>query len=212
MKALILAARGPGAAFSGIVEITANGTKAAEFAITPETSDVVHMAYLKRYTRPGANEIEMRFEGEGSVFYQIITQYSVPWEFAPPPEREQISIDLSYDRTTLRKDDTVQVLVRVSSGNTFPMAIVDLGIPPGFEVLRGDLQALRERGVIARYDLTPRQIILYIDRLERTKPLEFSYRLRAKYPLKAKTPPSSAYAYYNPEIRGTEEPVEVCVE
>jgi hypothetical protein len=32
--------------------------------------------------------------------------------------------------------------------------------------------------------------------------LTFSYRLKAKFPLSAQTPASSAYDYYNPEVAG----------
>jgi len=39
--------------------------------------------------------------------------------------------------------------------------------------------------------------------------VEFTYHLKAKYPLRAQTPESAAYAYYNPEVRGTAKPQEL---
>ena len=38
------------------------------------------------------------------------------------------------------------------------------------------------------------------------------YGLKAKYPIKAKTPKSAVYDYYNPELRDESEPVEFNVE
>ncbi|MGD8792318.1 MAG: hypothetical protein PVF47_07160, partial [Anaerolineae bacterium] len=100
-------------------------------------------------------------------------------------------------------------------------AIVDLGIPPGFEVAGEDLADLVARHTdlppdyegakISRFDLTGRQIIVYLEGLEAGQPLEFNYRIRARYPIKAQTPPSSAYDYYNPGISGVSAPAAIVV-
>jgi hypothetical protein len=37
--------------------------------------------------------------------------------------------------------------------------------------------------------------------MEKDKPLTFSYQLKAKFPVKAQTPKSTAYEYYNPSIK-----------
>lgn len=37
------------------------------------------------------------------------------------------------------------------------------------------------------------------------------YRLRAKYPLKAKSPASQAYDYYTPDRQGDQRPTEIVV-
>ncbi|MGD2205440.1 MAG: hypothetical protein PVH17_01560, partial [Anaerolineae bacterium] len=97
--------------------------------------------------------------------------------------------------------------------------IIDLGIPPGFEVLSEDLAALVARDSdrppdyggarFSRFDLTGRQIIVYLESLKAGQPLEFSYRIRARYPIKAQTPPSSAYDYYNPGVNGVSAPAAI---
>ena len=58
-----------------------------------------------------------------------------------------------------------------------------------------------------RYDLTGRQILVYVSNLSAGNPLTFSFRLRAKYPLTAQTPASNAYDYYNPDISGESTPL-----
>ena len=59
---------------------------------------------------------------------------------------------------------------------------------------------------IERYELTGRQILIYVSNLSQGKTLEFKYRLRAKFPLVAQTPASNAYDYYNPGVNGQAEP------
>jgi hypothetical protein len=41
--------------------------------------------------------------------------------------------------------------------------------------------------------------------------LSFSYRLRARFPMQAQTPPPSAYDYYNPTDLTMQPPLEVTV-
>jgi hypothetical protein len=91
------------------------------------------------------------------------------------------------------------------------MALIDLGVPPGFTVIAEDLNRLVERGIIARYELTGRQIIVYLEDFSSEAPLRFGYRLRARFPMRAQTPPSSVYDYYNPTTSTVRAPLQVVV-
>ena len=73
------------------------------------------------------------------------------------------------------------------------------------------MQSVKEKGVIERFSLTGRQAILYFREIQSGKPVEFRYRLKAKYPVRAKTPVTTAYQYYEPEIRAQSRPVELVV-
>ena len=109
----------------------------------------------------------------------------------------------------------VNVVVTLNEGQA-ESALIDLGLPPGFSVEAQDLAALVARfddippdygfPTIERYELTGRQILIYVSNLTADNPLEFSYRLRAKFPLTAQTPASNAYDYYNPDVQGAAEP------
>ena len=59
---------------------------------------------------------------------------------------------------------------------------------------------------VERYELTGRQILVYISNLSHDQPISFSYRLRARFPLVAQTPASTAYDYYNPDVAGEAPP------
>jgi len=84
-------------------------------------------------------------------------------------------------------------------------------VPPGFAVLTEDFDRLVENQVISRYELAARQVIIYLEDFSSQKPLDFVYRLRAKYPLKAKSPQSLAYDYYTPDTQGMQRPQEILV-
>ncbi|NIO67833.1 MAG: hypothetical protein GTN71_01915, partial [Anaerolineae bacterium] len=70
------------------------------------------------------------------LMYQVTARYYVPWELVPPEEREAMTINVRYDRTDLQVDDTVRVDVtaKLNLEGTAKMVVLDLGIPPGFEV------------------------------------------------------------------------------
>ncbi|MFQ5856734.1 MAG: hypothetical protein ACE5LU_13955 [Anaerolineae bacterium] len=148
--------------------------------------------------------------------YQVTAEYYVPWDQLPADELagEAMTIDVSYDRTTLAVNDEITARARIILQRDVQalMVLVDLGVPPGFSVETGDLERLVEKEVIQRYELTGRQIILYIENMQPRTPLDVSYRLRARYPIRAKVPASNAYDYYNPDTQDDVAPVEFVVE
>lgn len=142
------------------------------------------------------------------MLYQIVGRHYAPWS-GRQPVQEPFSITVDYDKTELAVNDVVTA--KVSVKNNLPgqteMTIVDLGVPPGFQVERADLEKLVESKQISRYDVAGRQIILYFEEIAGNATLNFQYGLRAKFPLKAQTPASRVYAYYNTEMEATAAPV-----
>jgi len=194
------------------IEIIVNGQRASAFALTPENADVMRLVDCKQLVKKGANTLTISFGGKGSCLYQVVSRYYVPWRKPDvPTAKEPLDIDVRYDRTKLAKDDILTASVTVANNTpaTTSMIIVDLGVPPGFSVESGDLAELVDMDKIQKFKLTGRQIIVYFEKLEPRQVVEFSYRLRAKFPIKAKTPKSTVYEYYNPENRADAVPVEI---
>ena len=128
-------------------------------------------------------------------------------------ETAPMDIQVTYDKTELVKDDMITASVAVKNNRPARanMVIVDLGVPPGFELQAGDLAGYVTKGAISRFNLTGRQIIVYLDYVDQDKPVEFAYRLKAKFPVKAKTPKSTVYEYYNPDVKDEVLPQEIVV-
>jgi len=205
LKAMLLASELEGEAEGQAkIQVSLNNELTQEILIDETNADVVHLVTFDSGFSPiGDDQIQIDVEGGGNLMYQVTTRYYLPWDQVPPtpPDEEPITIDLSYDRTELAINDVVTVDVRVQlhKKGVVKLALIDLGVPPGFTPLTEDLSLLVERGFIARYELTGRQVIIYLEDLSSEAPLTFNYRLRARFPMRAQTPPSSAYDYYNPE-------------
>ena len=92
---------------------------------------------------------------------------------------EPLSIDVAYDRTRLAQDDiaTASCHGQEQLGKTANMVMVDLGIPPGFELLSEDLQdyqaksAKMKSGHLSKFSLTATQALLYFDSFAPGEPL-----------------------------------------
>jgi hypothetical protein len=216
LKALVLAASQIGAAEGeGQVTVMLDGREKPPIAITEETADLVHSLVFDDLAA-GDHTVEFRVEGAGNLMYQVAAQYHLPWDKAPAGGLDggDMSIRVEYDRSSLAVNDEINAkAILILTRDTPPrMVLVDLGVPPGFAVETADLDRLVEGKVIARYELTGRQIILYIEEMQPDVPIEVGYRLRARYPIKAKVPASTAYDYYNPATASVVAPVEFVVE
>lgn len=208
IKTLILSLRRASEKVSGQGQVLINGKKCAEFSMSAEDFDVFRLFDLKEYTRPGKNTVQITFQGEGTSLYRVTGKYYMPWKGQNVEKQKELDIEVGYDRRTLAVNDmlTCNVKVRNLTGKTNLMTIVDLGVPPGFTVLASDLEKLVESKVINRYSVSGRQIILYFFEMAASHEAKLSYRMVARYPIKAQAPTSRAYLYYSPEENAVTKP------
>jgi len=214
LRAMLMAERGATAKTDATIKLAVNGEAVKQLKVDQFNSDVLQLVDVKEYTRKGDNSVSLAFEGKGSLLYQIVGRYYMPY-----PRRgiskpvEPMSIRVDYDRTQLVTEDIINVTATVTNQRPgkVKMVIVDLGLPPGFTLIADKLNRLVEKEAIEKYTVTGRQIIVYLREVDRDKPVRIEYQLLAKYPLKAKTPKSVVYEYYDPDIRSEAKPIQLKV-
>lgn len=192
------------------VDILLNGEKVGAWSINDDNRDVMQLLDLGTRTHPGKSTVRLDVKGNANVMYQIVARHYQPWqEVAPPPQ--PLEIDVAYDRTRLAKNDVIRATATVHYREKRPtfMVIVDLGIPPGFSVDPGDFEELVGEGKIQRYALTARQITLYLGDVQPDSVFRCDYHLTARFPIRARTPKSTVYEYYSPDVRADSEPVNI---
>jgi hypothetical protein len=215
LRALLLATDKGAADVRGTVEVLLNGKPMEKLELTPENNDLLHQYVFKSIDAKEASKVELRFDGKGGLAYQVVGSYFTPWD--KRPEGEPLTIDVAYDRTRLAQDDiaTATAIVKNNMNTSAKMVMVDLGIPPGFDLLSEDLQAYQEKsaggksGRLEKFSLTATQAILYFDSLSAGETIRIPFRLRAKYPIRAKTFQSRVYEYYDPEVSSLTRPVQL---
>ena len=158
---------------------------------------------LHTFTLPlGAGPLRLRAAGDGSVGFQVASKFNLPDEQLPPPRDMEITVD--YDSEGIEVDDILDARVRMvytgAKENT-GMVIADIGVPTGFLPLRSSLNALIEAGTASRVDVAGRSVIIYIDSLASGEAVDFSFQMRALYPVRSEGPVSRVYEYYDAEVQ-----------
>lgn len=211
LRSLVAALGGSAEDIDANVIVKMNNEKIKELKIDSENADLMHQIDLTDHIGK-VNNIELEVAGEGNFMYEITNIYYIPWKDLPRPFKPPFVIDVEYDRTTLSVNDMVNIDVKIklNQPGTAQMVMVDLGIPPGFSVQTPTLDELVGKK-IQKYTITPRQLIIYLDEVSSAKPVEFSYSIKAKYPIKAQIRSSRVYEYYNDTEEGVEQPIEMKV-
>jgi uncharacterized protein YfaS (alpha-2-macroglobulin family) len=218
LRALVMATERSAADVRGTITVELNGKPAQALQLTAENNDLLHQFVFRGSDLGDAQspaQVQLKFDGIGTLAYQVAGRYFIPWEEKPPTEA--LSIDVAYDRTHLAQNDiaVATATVRNNLAKTAKMVMVDLGIPPGFELLSEDLQSMQEKtadqksGRLEKFSLTATQTILYFNALEGKQTVAIGFRLRAKYPIRARTFQSRVYEYYDPDVNATARPVQL---
>ena len=215
LRALLSATEKGAADVRGTLVVLVNGKPTEKLALTPENNDLLHQFVFKNVDPKSAATVEIQFEGKGGLAYQVVENYFQPWD--QKPAGEPLSIDVAYDRTQLAQDDiaTATATVRNNLDKKANMVMVDLGIPPGFDLLTEDLQDYQEKssgrksGHLSKFSLTATQAILYFDSFAPRDTVTLKFRLHAKYPIRARTFKSRVYEYYDPEVNSIARPVQL---
>lgn len=149
---------------------------------------------LTTYLRDGKNYLKTNGD---SLYYDLVYYQYLPFDKVSNNLKE-LDIIVNYDRTNIKENDIIVVNVSIKKliKGALEMVVLDLGIPPGFSVITDKLDQLKQKGVIKNYELTYNQIIIYFDKID--SDINFSYEIRANYPLKVRIPSSKIYEYYKP--------------
>lgn len=197
-----------GQEFESTVTLLVNGHAIEAFRVNKENSDVMKQIDLTKSLRVGENQIQFRQSPAGELPFQLAGAYWLPASATAKPasstvNSEPLQISVQYDRTTLAVNDLLRcnVTVQNNASQIINMAIVDLGVPPGFDVDATAFVAMQQNAQIAKFETTGNQVILYLRELSNVTPFQFNYSLRAKYPLRVQTPSSAVYEYYQPQNR-----------
>jgi uncharacterized protein YfaS (alpha-2-macroglobulin family) len=215
LRALVLATQLSASDVHGALEIALDGKPVETLQLTAENNDLLHQFVFKGIDAGKPASIQLNFSGTGTLAYQVVGRYFTPWQ--QQPVKEALSIDVAYDRARLAENDiaTATATIRNNLSKTANMVMVDLGIPPGFDLLSEDLQSLQEKtageksGRLEKFSLTATQAILYFNALAPRQTTTVTFRLRAKYPIHAHTFQSRVYEYYDPEVSSVAHPVQL---
>jgi hypothetical protein len=187
-----------------------DGKSVKEIVVEPDQSEVVQQIDLSGLLRPGEQTLTLKSSKPGGTSYQVAFRYHLK-EAKRQPTKGPLSITVDYDRSDLAVNDLVRATATVANETqkVAPMVMLDLPIPPGFALETADLAQQKE--VIAKYQVTARQAILYLRSLPARGQVKITYRLRATMPVKVRVSAARVYEYYDPDRQATSKPARLTV-
>lgn len=153
--------------------------------------------------------ITITVAGHGDSIGQVVRRFNLP-QTDDTPAAQMLKIDVAYDTTEVEVNDLVNVTVSMEF-NPLPelniaeagMIVLDVSVPTGFAAVAESLEAVTaDMTNIKRFDVSGRKVIFYVENMKPGQHLAFGFQVRALYPVKAKAVLSTAYAYYQPDVRG----------
>ncbi|MFL5341946.1 MAG: MG2 domain-containing protein [Gemmataceae bacterium] len=201
LKALL---EGTGKAADGrrVIEIALDGKPVQKLDIPADEAEVMKQVDLSPLLKPGTQRLTLREAGNAGTGFQVALRYHVRGE--APPADEPLTIALKYDRDKLAVGQHLGVTATVNNRlkETAPMVMIDLPVPAGFAVESSDFDRLEQEDKIGRYQVTPRQVIVYLRSLAPAATLDLHYRLKATTAAILTAPPGRVYEYYDPTKQG----------
>jgi hypothetical protein len=201
LRTLLLAASQGTDGAVGTLNVLVDGVVANTLALTAAQSDVMTTVDLSGQAASGSHDVSVAFSGTGRVSFNMVGKYNMPWSLVPPPPAGPLSITVTYDKMSLYVDDTVHETVDVHNNDpnvSQNMVLATVGIPPGFAVATGDLDTLLRAGTLSKYEVTGKQVVLYISQIPAAGDSKVSYGLSATMPVQASDGAAEAHPYYQP--------------
>jgi uncharacterized protein YfaS (alpha-2-macroglobulin family) len=185
------------------IEVRQNGKVVRDVVIPAGHEDVLTRVDLSVLVAPGRRRLEVVQTAGPASGYQVTLRYHVPGPVKSAPADGPLAVTVDYDRTELALGDVLRAHVRVANNRpqAAPMVMLDLPVPPGFTPEADDFAALVREGKIERFQVRPRQVLVYLRGLAAGRPLECSYRLRPALAGSVSVPGAHAYEYYAPEVQ-----------
>jgi hypothetical protein len=186
-----------------------NDSKQTEI-IPPDQAEVLKQLDLTKHLSAGTHTLKFAEPTGGAASFQVIFRYHVP--ATARPVGETLALDVKYEREKVRVGENLQAVATLTNktGAPAPMVMLELPVPAGF--VAGDAFAqLAAAGRIAKFEIKPLAVLVYLRELPAGKTLSLAYDLRAAMPAQVVVPAARVYEYYDPDRQGTSAPARLAV-
>ncbi|WP_437972064.1 MG2 domain-containing protein [Sorangium sp. So ce260] len=207
LRTLLLAASKGTEGATGSLTVAVDGEPTGTVSLREDQADVMTTVDLTHLATTGAHEVTLAFEGAGKLSYNLVSRHNLPWSAVPSDGGGPLAVSVSYDKTELYVNDivTASLNVRNTTSSAQSMVLVTVGLPPGFQLLTEDLQQYIAAGQLSKFEVTGKQLILYVKEIPAGGAADFDYRLQATMPVRAEDGGAEVHPYYQPEQRSFSE-------
>ena len=146
----------------------------------------------------GKSKLSIKVSGS-PIAARVAGAAYVPWGAAVVSAADAaLRASIHYDTTAVEKNHTVLGTLDLSAkGRRAETPMVEWGLGAGFSPDGADLDALKARGVLSRWEVSGRSLRLYLPDLESGKSATLAVRFAATARGTLTAQPGRAYEYYN---------------
>jgi alpha-2-macroglobulin-like protein len=185
------------------IEVRLGDNFRREIVVPADQAEVMQQLDLAPHLGHGTARLTLTETTDSAAGFQVAFRYHVP-EASESMKEGPLAIDVAYDRTELAVGETVKATATAANRAAEPaaMVMVDLPVPAGFVPVTDDFATLVQAGKVAKYQVQPRVVMVYLRDLKPGTPLILKYRLKAITPAKVAAPAARVYEYYDPDRQG----------
>jgi len=172
---------------------------------------------ISKFVSPGAHHLQIsRDAGFPRASLQVISDYYLPWVHTAKEENvhhedkssDALRLRVQYEKQSAKAGENIRCNIEAEriGFRGYGMMLAEIGLPPGAEVDRSSIEtAMKESGWdINQYEVLPDRLVVYL--WPHAGGTKFSFTFKPRFGMKALTPPSTLYDYYNPEAQAVVEP------
>jgi hypothetical protein len=191
-------------------QVVVDGKTVDELVIPADHADLVKQIDLSPHLGEGPHQLRLSEKTGTAASYQVALRYHIPGE---EKKAEHLSIQVVYQRTELKTNETVEVTTKVvnSGTRTAPMVMVELPLPGGFAPDVDSLQQIVKSQAVAKVQHDARKVVFYLTELKASQPLALTFQLRALVAGRVTAAPAVVYEYYDPDHQASSPAVHLAV-
>ncbi len=161
--------------------------------------------------RPGKNQLKVSLQGKAKVPFSAHASFYIYTPPSAPNAPVSLEIEMSKSRVKLGEMTRLSVSVLNKSPEPQAMTIARIAFPGGLVPQIWQLKELKEKKLVDFYELRPRELIVYFRSMEpkarRTLHLDLVAHVTGNYT----GPASTAYPYYNDDLKFWQHPLRVSI-
>ncbi|MCK6508407.1 hypothetical protein L6R29_00380 [Myxococcota bacterium] len=179
--------------------------------LDPQQSNVSSSIYKKIPLHPGKNQLNVSLKGKANIPFSAHASFYIYTPPSAPNAPIHLEIEMSKRRLKLGEITRLSASILNKSDQPQAMTLARIAFPGGLTPQIWQLKELKEKNIVDFYELHPRELIVYLRQMEpkarRTLHLDLVAHVTGNYT----GPASSAYPYYNDDLKFWQHPLRISI-
>jgi hypothetical protein len=173
---------------------------------------VITIPDLSAFIKSGKNKVEVRYEKTKSpIPFDLTFAYNTRKPQSDANCKVALTTDLASKTAKMGETVRITANLRNVSNQSVSMAMAQVGIPAGLSIQPWQLKEMQERRVFDYYELFDGYVVLHFERLRANEIKTISFDLKADIPGTYEAPASTAFLYYEHQLRNWVSPQTIAI-